>query len=236
MRRQVRKLGIGNGACATQGFVWERTKQGTLICDYGQGGVPATMEWSRHDSLVLVRATAEPDISPTTLYDWWSHQGIGSPMNNRLSYPDSREHFVLERSGMTKDQCHRTSQYNESEAALMCEVGLPESLVLAYYGTLGSLRSSFYVRHPTNGTCLTRRIPRIDGWRTIEEPGFRAYSVKGEGVGKRACYVSDEVHGSIVEWTNENSRIYGWAQIKGTGETLEPLFRWWLHTGRFLTD
>lgn len=242
MGARVTELGVAGGSCARQDLVWERHSQGTLVCDYGDAGVPPRLEWTRHDSHVLVTAFAEPDARPASLYDWWRSDSTGSPHNNRLAYPDGYESYLLSRTGHEARQCHRIPQYSESEAAISCRSGdFPGDLNLSYYGTQEALNSTIYVRNLTPGFCVARTIRVLipgAGFtkpRNVAETSIERYSVAGRHVGRRACYNDTSLRRPVVEWINRDSRIYGWAGADRHGQ-LERLFYWWKRTGRFLTD
>lgn len=229
LRRRIEQreteLGASPGSCYSQALAVEQWSKGTLICNYGGGDLPASLEWSREDSRVLVQAMAAPNVTAPELYDWWRHDSVGSPSNNRLPYPDGYETYILEAAERDVGRCRRTDQFRDSQAAVECDAAVPDFLFLGYYGDVPSLRQSIAVEKISHGSC--RPIGQV--------PGLSSYSLHGERAGVRACYRELAKKKVVVEWTNEHSRLYGYAVINREA-TVYGLFAWWDSVGKYLTD
>ena len=225
---KLESAGASEGTCATRTTGWERWRHGILICDNGQQGFPPHLEWSRRDSRVLIQAQAHEGASPRHVYDWWLKESNGAPANNRLPYPDRVEDRVLRRAGLERDACARVATFKGSSAALRCSAPGIDYLFLSQYDTAAALKQALG-NPPGEGSC----VPVADG----AEPGRRRYEVEGTVAGTRAGHSLADDDASVVEWTNDSTRLYGYASTRGTsGADLARIFGWWERTGRFLTD
>lgn len=224
-REKLNEVGTTKGNCFSQTLAWEEWDKGILLCDYENDKPHPSLQWSRRDSRVLVQATAAPDAEPGEIYLWWRADSTGSPANNRLPYPDAIENYILNIADRDPDECKRASQYRDSLGAVKCRASVPDFLFLAYYGDDSTLRHSIYAQELTDGSCVEYK----------QVPAVKRYEVAGEEVGLRQCYEDSDERELIVKWFNEDTRIFGFAEVDGSPSELQPLFRWWLEWGRFLT-
>jgi hypothetical protein len=226
MLQRVRSSGIVEGDCSTQRLAWDDWSLGKVICDYGDRDVEAKLEWSRHDTQVLLEAVARPGADAYAVYKWWAGESNGQPTNNSLPYPNRFEEYVLERAGLKQSACERASTYNDSVASLRCDTG-PDELGLYYYFTRKKLERAFVGSPGPGGSCTSDRAT----------PGRQRYSVGGRQAGVRLCYGNDSEQTSTVEWINWSSRIYGFVEVDEYGiSAIDDLYGWWERRGRYLTD
>jgi hypothetical protein len=219
--------GLAEGKCGDQRVAWERwgSKQGVLMCDYGDASTPAKLEWSRYDSRVFIRAEAREGASAGEIYDWWLSEGNGAPANNQLPYPSNSEERVLETIGLPKERCKRNVAFKSSSAALACQTRAADFLFIAAYESKEALTDALPGRPTRRGSCLEER----------KEPGRASYQLDGATVGVRHCYEDPGDKTVVVSWTNTNTLLLGFAQKTGSGQALPELFRWWEDEGRLLT-
>jgi hypothetical protein len=227
-RAAIEAAGAERGECARGATAWQRWRHGVLLCDYGDGRSAPHLEWSRRDSHVVVQAEALEGTSARLVYDWWLKESNGAPADNGSPYPDAAERDVLRHAGLDAEACDRVSTFKGSSAALRCSVPGVDTLFLARHGSPAALRRALGAP-PGRGSC----VPVEQG----AEPGRRRYAVDGQIVGTRDCHSLTADGASVVEWTNERTRLYGHASVRGTeGSDLTRVFGWWEDSGRLLTD
>ena len=220
--------GLKKGRCAEGRTGWDSWRHGILICKYGERGFPAYLQWSRHDSRVFVEAQALEGAGAPGVYDWWLKESNGAPANNRRPYPDRAEADVLRKTGLARAACARVEGFKGSDVALRCSVPGLDYLFIGRYDTPDALRRALG-DPPGGGSC----VPVSEG----REPGRARYRIGETGAGTRDCHSLEGVDASVVEWTNESTRLYGYASTTGaSGAELARIFAWWERTGRFLTD
>ena len=225
---QVESAGLRRGKCADGRASRQDWQHGVLICDYGQRGIPPYLQWSRRDSRVVVQAQAVEGASAREVYDWWLKESNGAPANNREPYPDRREQEVLRRTRLARDACDRVSTFKGSSAGLRCSVTGVTYLFIGYYDTREALNQALG-DPPGEGSC----VPVEEG----PEPGRRRYRIGESAAGTRDCHSLGNEDASVVEWTNESTKLYGYATTTGSsGADLARIFAWWRETGQFLTD
>jgi hypothetical protein len=135
---------------------------------------------------------------------------------------------VLRRTGLARGACARVAGFKGSDVSLRCSVPELDYLFIGRYDTPDALRRALG-DPPGEGSC----VPVADG----PEPGRSRYEIRGRPAGTRDCHLLELDDASIVEWTNERNRLYGYASTTGTsGAELARTFGWWDETGRFLTD
>ena len=224
----IESAGLEQGECAGGRDGWQRWRRGVLVCDYGDGRFPPHLEWSRRDSRVLVEAQALEGTSGRLVYDWWLKESNGAPAGNESPYPDRAERALLDRAELAEEACNRVSTFKGSSAALRCSVPGVDTLFLARHDSPAALRQALG-DPPGEGSC----VPVDEG----PEPGRRRYEIGGRPAGTRDCHSLATDDASVVEWTNEATRVYGYASVRGTaGADLARVFGWWEETGRLLTD
>jgi hypothetical protein len=227
-RQKLDATGVRKAKCGSRRIGWENWRHGILICDYGQRGFPPNLQWSRRDSRVLVQAQARPGTNARQVYDWWLKESNGAPANNREPYPDRREQEVLRRTRLARDACDRVSTFKGSSAGLRCSATGVTYLFIGYYDTRDAL-SQALGDPPGEGSC----VPIEEG----PEPGRARYRIGESVAGTRDCHSLTNEGASVMEWTNESTKLYGYATTTGSsGADLERIFAWWEETGQFLTD
>lgn len=225
VEQEQKRLHLPRGSCETKELAWEPWKLGILLCDYGNGQLPAHLQWSRTDSNVVVEAEGRGGASAGEIYDWWLSESNGLPSNNRVGYPDRYEEYILRRTGLPRSSCRRRQRpWRKSAATVVCTWREIDHLFIAYYKNRGQLRAAF-LTNPPPGTCHRRRATPTRG----------TYLLRGDVAGRRRCVVA--AGRAVVEWINYDSRLYGFARVAGARwRHLERVFGWWRRDGRFLTD
>ena len=220
--------GLRKGRCADERTGWESWRHGVLICKYGERGFPPYLQWSRRDSRVFVEAQALEGASARGVYDWWLKESNGAPANNRRPYPDRAEADVLRTTGLTRGACARVEGFKGSDVALRCSVPDIDYLFIGRYVTPDALRRALG-DPPGAGSC----VPVSDG----PEPGRSRYRIGETVAGTRDCHSLERDDASVMEWTNESTRLYGYASTTGSsGAELARISALVERTGRFLTD
>lgn len=236
-REKLGAFGAAAGDCTIQRVGWETWRDGKLFCDYSNPDAGARIQWSRYDSNTWLEAESEAGVSPERVFDWWNSDDSGAPANNRLPYPDRYERYIIETIDMKPSECHRAGGYKSSAGAIGCEHPGLEQLFFGYYPDEKSLHDALGFE-PGKGSCVsTYRYAHSqqEFVRRRREPGRRTYKLDGVKAGTRDCYENSGAREVVVEWTNLDRRLFGFARRANTGD-LESLFHWWKKTGRFLTD
>jgi hypothetical protein len=235
-RARLASLESASGDCTIQSLGWQEWRRGKLICDYTDPA-GARIEWSRYDSDTWLAAEAQSGAAPDRVYDWWNYDDSGAPANNRLAYPDRYERYIAETAGMDPDKCERADGYKESLGAVTCDRPGFKPLFFGYYDDSKSLHEALGLE-PGRGWCASHYRYDADGrsWVLLDrEPGRRVYSIHGDVAGTRDCYEDRQNREVVVEWTNQDKELFGFAKWTDSDD-LDGLFRWWEKKGRYLTD